>query len=62
MPSKTDPDANKAESLSYRDAGVDIDAGNALVEAIKTVTKRTTRPEVLSELGGFGALCELPTR
>ncbi len=51
-----------AESLSYRDAGVDIDAGNALVDAIKTVTKKTNRPEVLSELGGFGALCELPGR
>ncbi|HJO12110.1 MAG: phosphoribosylformylglycinamidine cyclo-ligase [Gammaproteobacteria bacterium] len=49
-----------SNSLSYRDAGVDIDAGNALVEKIKTVTRRTNRPEVLSELGGFGALCELP--
>jgi phosphoribosylformylglycinamidine cyclo-ligase len=47
-------------SLSYRDAGVDIDAGNALVERIKSVTKRTTRPEVLGGLGGFGALCEIP--
>lgn len=47
-------------SLSYRDAGVDIDAGNALVEKIKTVTRKTNRPEVLSELGGFGALCEIP--
>lgn len=53
--------SNKQESLSYRDAGVDIDAGNELVEAIKTVTSRTHRPEVLSELGGFGALCELPS-
>lgn len=48
------------ESLSYRDAGVDIDAGNALVEKIKSVTRKTSRPEVLSELGGFGALCEIP--
>ncbi len=48
------------KSLSYRDAGVDIDAGNALVERIKSVTKRTHRPEVLSDLGGFGALCEIP--
>ncbi|MGI9250285.1 MAG: phosphoribosylformylglycinamidine cyclo-ligase [Pseudohongiellaceae bacterium] len=47
-------------SLSYRDAGVDIDAGNALVENIKTVARRTLRPEVLSDLGGFGALCEIP--
>ena len=50
------------DSLSYRDAGVDIDAGNALVDAIKTVTSRTHRPEVMSELGGFGALCEIPSR
>ena len=50
------------QSLSYKDAGVDIDAGNALVERIKTAVKRTTRPEVLSGLGGFGALCELPTK
>jgi phosphoribosylformylglycinamidine cyclo-ligase len=47
-------------SLSYRDAGVDIDAGNALIERIKGVTARTTRPEVLGGLGGFGALCEIP--
>jgi phosphoribosylformylglycinamidine cyclo-ligase len=46
--------------LSYKDAGVDIDAGNALVERIKDVSKRTTRPEVLGGLGGFGALCEIP--
>lgn len=49
-------------SLSYKDAGVDIDAGNQLVERIKSVTKRTTRPEVRGGLGGFGALCELPTK
>lgn len=47
-------------ALSYRDAGVDIDAGNALVENIKAVTKRTHRPEVMSQIGGFGALCEIP--
>lgn len=64
MPSNGDSGTNpeNPESLSYRDAGVDIDAGNALVEAIKTVTRKTNRPEVLSELGGFGALCELPSR
>jgi phosphoribosylformylglycinamidine cyclo-ligase len=47
-------------SLSYKDAGVDIDAGDALVERIKAVSKRTRRAEVLGGLGGFGALCELP--
>ncbi|MCO7230058.1 phosphoribosylformylglycinamidine cyclo-ligase [Halomonas sp. CnH100-B] len=47
-------------SLSYKDAGVDIDAGNALVDRIKHVAKRTSRPEVMGGLGGFGALCELP--
>ncbi|WP_211825780.1 phosphoribosylformylglycinamidine cyclo-ligase [Kistimonas asteriae] len=49
-----------SQSLSYKDAGVDIDAGNALVERIKHVAKRTHRPEVLGGLGGFGALCEIP--
>jgi len=49
------------QSLSYKDAGVDIDAGNALVERIKHVAKRTARPEVMGGLGGFGALCELPS-
>jgi phosphoribosylformylglycinamidine cyclo-ligase len=48
--------------LSYRDAGVDIDAGDALVEAIKPFAKRTLRPEVLAGLGGFGALCALPAK
>ena len=47
-------------SLSYKDAGVDIDAGNALVDRIKGVAKRTARPEVMGGLGGFGALCEIP--
>jgi phosphoribosylformylglycinamidine cyclo-ligase len=50
------------QSLSYKDAGVDIDAGEALVDRIKGVAKSTRRPEVLSGLGGFGALCELPTK
>jgi len=52
------PDATK-NSLSYRDAGVDIDAGDALVENIKPFAKRTMRPEVLGGLGGFGALFEI---
>ena len=46
--------------LSYKDAGVDIVAGDALVERIKGVAKRTARPEVMGGLGGFGALCEIP--
>jgi phosphoribosylformylglycinamidine cyclo-ligase len=50
------------EAISYRDAGVDIDAGDALVEAIKPFAKRTLRPEVLAGIGGFGALCELPKK
>jgi phosphoribosylformylglycinamidine cyclo-ligase len=51
-----------SEPLSYRDAGVDIDAGDALVEAIKPFAKRTLRPEVLAGLGGFGALCAIPKK
>ena len=48
-----------SSALSYRDAGVDIDAGDALVEAIKPYAKRTLRPEVLNGIGGFGALVEV---
>ena len=48
-----------SNSLSYRDAGVDIDAGDQLVENIKPFAKRTMRPEVLGDLGGFGALVEI---
>jgi len=48
--------------LSYRDAGVDIDAGDALVERIKPYAARTMRPEVLAGIGGFGALVEMPKR
>ncbi|HHF1669789.1 TPA: phosphoribosylformylglycinamidine cyclo-ligase [Haemophilus influenzae] len=48
--------------LSYKDAGVDIHAGNELVERIKGDIKRTRRPEVMGGLGGFGALCALPTK
>jgi len=51
-----------SEPLSYRDAGVDMDAGDALVEAIKPFAKRTMRPEVLAGLGGFGALCAIPQK
>ncbi|MBF7072883.1 phosphoribosylformylglycinamidine cyclo-ligase [Glaciecola sp. MH2013] len=52
----------QSKPLSYKDAGVDIDAGNQLVERIKSVTKKTHRPEVKGGLGGFGALCSLPTK
>ena len=48
------------KGLTYRDAGVDIDAGDSLVERIKGHVKRTMRPEVLSNLGGFAGLCGLP--
>ncbi len=51
-----------SKGLSYRDAGVDIDAGDALVETIKPLARRTLRPEVLAGIGGFGALCELPKK
>ncbi len=58
----TKPNTDTASNgLSYKDAGVDIDAGNALVERIKGVAKKTQRPEVMGGLGGFGALCKLPT-
>jgi len=49
-------------SLSYRDAGVDIDAGDALVERIKPLAKKTLREGVLGGIGGFGALFEVPKR
>jgi len=50
----------KKPTLTYRDAGVDIDAGNALVDRIKGTASRTKRPEVLGGLGGFGAMVTLP--
>ncbi|MFC6440279.1 phosphoribosylformylglycinamidine cyclo-ligase [Pseudobowmanella zhangzhouensis] len=54
--------SDTSPSLSYKDAGVDIDAGNRLVERIKSVAKRTARPEVRGGLGGFGALCAIPEK
>src|SRR3954454_18793388 len=51
-----------SDSLSYREAGVDIDAGDARVEAIKPFARRTMRPEVLAGIGGFGALCAIPKK
>ncbi|MBV1932998.1 MAG: phosphoribosylformylglycinamidine cyclo-ligase [Porticoccaceae bacterium] len=53
----TNPDR---PSITYKDAGVDIEAGNALVERIKHVARKTRRPEVMGGLGGFGALCRIP--
>ena len=53
-------DQAASPTLSYRDAGVDIDAGNRLVDRIKPHARRTQRPGVLGGLGGFGALFELP--
>lgn len=51
-----------SDALTYRAAGVDIDAGNALVERIKPMVKRTMRPEVMGGLGGFGGLFDLSGR
>ena len=51
-----------SNGLSYRDAGVDIEAGDALVEAIKPYARKTLRPEVLAGIGGFGALCDIPKK
>ena len=48
------------QASTYRDAGVDIDEGDALVERIKPHAKRTMRPEILAGIGGFGGLFELP--
>ncbi|VVD87462.1 phosphoribosylaminoimidazole synthetase [Pandoraea horticolens] len=53
---------NETSGLSYRDAGVDIEAGDALVEAIKPFAKKTLRDGVLGGIGGFGALFEVPKR
>jgi phosphoribosylformylglycinamidine cyclo-ligase len=53
---------NNSTSISYRDAGVDIEAGDALVEQIKPFAKRTMRPEVLAGIGGFGSLFEMPKK
>jgi len=49
-------------SITYRDAGVDIEAGDALVEKIKPFARRTMRPEVLGGIGGFGSLFEMPKK
>ena len=54
--------SNSPTPLSYKDAGVDIDAGDALVERIKPLAKKTLREGVLAGIGGFGALFEVPKR
>ncbi len=61
----TNPDKSASantNSISYRDAGVDMEAGDALVEQIKPFAKRTMRPEVLAGIGGFGSLFEMPKK
>ena len=54
--------SNSSSPLSYKDAGVDIDAGDALVERIKPLAKKTMREGVMAGIGGFGALFEVPKR
>ena len=56
------PPVQSPQGLTYRDAGVDIDAGDALVDRIKPFAKRTMRPEVLAGIGGFGGLVEIGKR
>jgi phosphoribosylformylglycinamidine cyclo-ligase len=56
------PSDSAKTTISYRDAGVDIEAGDALVEDIKPFAKRTMRPEVLAGIGGFGSLFEVPNK
>ncbi|SFN07900.1 phosphoribosylformylglycinamidine cyclo-ligase [Nitrosomonas communis] len=58
----SNPQHPKSDQLSYRDAGVNIDAGNLLVEKIKPFAQRTWRPEILAGIGGFGALFEVPRK
>ena len=53
---------NKKKSISYKDAGVDIKAGDQLVSNIKPFAKATNRPEVIGGLGGFGSLFEIPKK
>src|SRR6185369_3204369 len=50
-----------AMAITYKDAGVDIDAGESLVERIKPLARSTMRPEVLGGIGGFAALCRIPS-
>jgi len=59
--SKSSTNSSDKNNLSYKDAGVNIDTGNKLIEQIKPFVSKTTRPGVLSGLGGFGAMFEIPT-
>ena len=54
--------ASQSTPISYKDAGVDIDAGDALIERIKPLAKKTMREGVMAGIGGFGALFEVPKR
>lgn len=58
----TKPSTDLSTTLTYRDAGVDIEAGDALVGDIKKIARGTRRPEVMAGVGGFGALVELPKK
>ena len=60
VPDNSNTSSKPGSGLSYRDSGVDIDAGNQLIERIKPAVARTRRPGVMAGLGGFGALFELP--
>ncbi|MDC9725957.1 MAG: phosphoribosylformylglycinamidine cyclo-ligase [Gammaproteobacteria bacterium] len=60
MTDTLDSNTSSQSSLSYRDAGVDIEAGNALVDRIKPLAAKTRRPGVMAGLGGFGSMFELP--
>ena len=62
MTNASRPSPPSTTSISYKDAGVDIDAGDALVERIKPLAKKTMREGVLAGIGGFGALFEVPKR
>jgi phosphoribosylformylglycinamidine cyclo-ligase len=60
--SSTTTTVTTTKSVTYAQSGVSIDAGNELTQRIKRIAKRCTRPEVLSDIGGFGALCGLPQK
>jgi phosphoribosylformylglycinamidine cyclo-ligase len=62
MSAALNKNTTNTNSISYRDAGVDIEAGDALVEQIKPFAKRTMRPEVLGGIGGFGSLFAVPKK